>query len=268
MSWLTDLFKRDEMDPPVLLQQPWQTDMQKYLSTISKPGASEALSKAGSPYPGALTTSYEDLGLGTLDKYLKSSLPTESNLFGMTTDELEKTLGGEEYDPSSGPYYESFRTNLNRELQQAKDRLAATSSARDSYFGGGRMDQERELEEGAMGSRAQVLGQLFENERRRKLETIPMALQQMGWAEQAPQQRVAASQQFGALPFTRDYGEFVRQLESLGMPLETAMQLATYNAQYYQPGYEPSPFENFIMPLLGAGAQGLGAYYGAKGKGE
>lgn len=255
---IANLFNRDPMEAPKRLQEPWQIEMQQYLAGLSKTGAGEAITKAGTAYPGSLTTSYEDIGLGTLGEYLSSPLPTESNLFGLSSAELEKTLSGKEYDPATGPYYEAYRTNIMRELQQAKDRIAARSSSRDAFFGGGRLDQEREVEEGAMGSMAQELGRLYEGERARRLNAVPTALQTMGWAEQVPQGRVAASQEYGGLEFQRGYSEYVRQLASLGIPLEMASKLAMYAPEYYQPGYEPSTFEQYLMPLLQAGAQGAG----------
>ncbi len=203
----------------------------------------EFVDVSGRPYEGKMTapmSDYEQMGLGSLGEYLSSPMPTESNLFGMTTEELEKTLSGEDYDPATGPYYEAYRTGIMRELQQAKDRIAARSSASDAFFGGGRMDQEREVEEGAMGSMAQVLGGLYERERERRLDAVPMALNQMGWAESVPQSRVAASQALGSLPreieqaeLTARYQDFVRRLESMGVSLKAAVAMATSNPEWW-----------------------------------
>jgi len=242
MSWLSDYFKRDKQEPPVLLQQPWQTSGQETLFGSAQPSATNLLQKAGSPYPGSLTTPYEQQGLQALGGYLDQPLPTQDTLFGAARGELEKTLS-DQYDPAGSAYYDAYRTAVLRELSQAKDRLAAETSSRDAYFGGGRIKETSELEEGAMGQLAQVLGQMFENERTRKLSAVPMAQDLLGFQEQAPLQRIAASQQYGSLPFEREYGEYIRQMQELGIPLNTAMSLLTYRPEYYQPGYEASPFE-------------------------
>jgi len=230
---------------PKLLMLPEQ--YQAYQSLL--PAATEAgrqLTTVGiQPYARELTaplSEYESLGLKGLGEYLTSPLPTEGKLFGLSGAELEKTLGGTYYDPATGPYYEAYRTNVMRQLQQAKDRIAHRTSGADAFFGGGRLGQEREFEEGAMGSLAQVLGQLYEAERQRRLETVPLALQTMGWAEQIPQSRIAASQQFGALPrlidqaeLTARYQDFIRQLQMMGKSLDEAVALAKSMPEYWMP---------------------------------
>ncbi|NVM22095.1 MAG: tail fiber domain-containing protein [Desulfobacterales bacterium] len=242
MSWLSDYFKREKKEAPVLLQQPWQTQGQESMFGTAQAGATDLMRRAGQPYPGELTTPYEQKGLETLGGYLDRPLPTEDTLFAGARGELEKTFGGE-YDPVGGTYYEAYKSAVLRELREAKDRLAAETSARDAYFGGGRIKETSELEEGATSTLAMELGRLFEAERERRLGAVPMATGLLGFQEQAPLQRVAASQQYGALPFEREYGDYVRQMQELGIPLEVAMNLVMNKPEYYQPGYEPSGFE-------------------------
>lgn len=228
---------------PKLLMMPEQIKAYSSLLPSLTAKGGQYINVAGQPYQGELTaplSEYEELGLKSLGDILRQPMPTTSNLFGLTTEELEKTLGGKEYEPTEGPYYEAVRTNLMRELQQAKDRIAQRSSARDAFFGGGRLQQEREVEEGALGRLAQVLGEIYERERTRKLETIPLALQQMGWAEQIPMQRVAAAEQLGALPrqieqqeLVARYQDFIRQMQELGATLQGAVQMAAMNPQYW-----------------------------------
>ena len=248
MSWLSDYFERPKKEAPVLMQQPWQTEGQQALFNTAQPMATNYLNQAGSAYPGSMTTPYEQKGLDTLENYLDQPLPTESGLFAGAQGELEKTFNGE-YDPVGGTYYQAYRTAVMRELQEAKDRLAASTAARggEQYFGGGLMKEQGNLEEGAMGSLAQELGRLYENERSRRLGAVPMATDFLNYQEQAPIQRIAASQQYGSLPFQREYGEYIRQMQELGIPLEVAMNLVTNKPEYYQPGYEPSPFETNVQ---------------------
>lgn len=254
MSFLDEIFGTDET-PIKPLMTPAQREGQKELLGASLPLATDYLSKAGQPYPGDMTTGYEQQGLDILGNYLSSPLPTESEAYKGAMGELEKTFGNE-YDPVGGEYYQAYRTAVLRELEESKDRLAAKTSASDKYFGGGRIKETSNLEEGATNNLALVLGQLFENERSRKLQAVPLAQQMLGYGEQAQTNRVGASQAYGGLEFEREYGEYLRQMQELGIPLQTALTLSTAHNQFYQPSYEPSFYERIIMPTTQAAAMG------------
>lgn len=265
-------------EKPRLLMLPEQKEAYKTLLPSLTAEGKKFATIGSEPYTGQMTapmSEYETMGLKGLGEYLDTPSPTESNLFGMTTDELEKTLEGREYDPITGPYFEAYRTNMMRELDQAKDRIAARSSSRDMFFGGGRLDQEREVEEGAMGSMAQVLGELFEKERMNRLNAVPMALNQMGWAENVPQSRIQASQVLGALPrqieqqeLTARYQDFIRQLTNMGMSMQAAVGMATSNPQYWMP--QPQDLSGIgqglgslaMLAMMGGGGGGGGGGVG------
>ncbi|MHC4676117.1 MAG: hypothetical protein ACYTBZ_26805 [Planctomycetota bacterium] len=261
MGFLDSIFGREKKDAPIALE-PGKIRDQQRLTGTALPLAESALGQFGQPFPGDLTTPFERQGLQTLGDYLNSPLPTENPLFQGAAGELQKTFAGE-YDPVGSTYYQAYRTGVMRELEEAKDRLAARTSASDKFFGGGRIATEGELEEQATNNLAVVLGQLFEGERDRRLQAVPLAQSLVGAGEAGVQGRIGASQAFGGLEFQREYGDYIRQMEELGIPLETAMQLATHKNEFYQPGYEPSNFERFGMPILQAGAMGLGAGAGA-----
>jgi len=220
----------------------WQVELGKRLMEKAEPKAMERLSKAGEAYPGGefKLSPYEETGLKGLEKYLSSALPSEKPLFGAAKSELGKTLGGEEYDPIKGPYYQAYRTQILQELEDAKNRIAATTSARDKYFGGGRIATEGRVEERGMANLASVLGSLYERERERKLGAVPEAMRMVSAEDMYPMQRVAASQQYGGLPREieeMNYSEWVRQLNDLGIPLDVALGIATYKPTY---AYKPS----------------------------
>jgi len=255
------------------LEPAWQTKLRETLGTSAEPGATARLKRAGEAYPGELTaglSEYEETGLGELGKYLATELPTESPLYKATEEELTKTLTGG-YEPATSDYYQAFRTNLLRELQKAKDRLAASTSGRDLYYGGGRVQEERQLEETALANLAQTMAGLSEAERSRRLTAVPLAQSILGFGETAPIARITAAEQLGALPrlieqtgLSAEYEEWIRQLQDLGLPLETAIDLAKYKPEYYTQAYAPSEFSQVassLGPLLGGigGIGGLGA---------
>ena len=262
-----------EVKPKLLLLPEQRQAYQKLLPAATQKGM-QFIDIAGQPYGGQFTaplSSYEQTGLKTLGEYLSSPLPMQSNLFGLTSGELEKTLGGEEYNPATGPYYEAYRTNVARDLQKAIDvirRRAAGAGGR-TVFAGGPVQEEREAMLAGNANIAQILGQLFENERTRRLGAVPLALQTMGWAEQVPQGRVAAAETLGALPrtveqsdLTAQYQDYLNRLSSLQSLFGGAAGMAGANLPWYEPSYQPSPFSQ-LMGGLSGGMGGLSSLGGA-----
>jgi hypothetical protein len=262
------LFGKSEELKPRDIRPEWQVKQHKKIGTAAEAGALERLRRAGEPYKGRLTapmSRYEEMGLGALEDYLTSSYASEKPLYQAGRGELEKTLGGEEYDPVGGTYYKAYRGAVMRELKEAKDRLAAKTSARDKYFGGGRIATEGELEESAMGDLALVLGQLFERERERKLGVAPMAMEAARVETEVPARRAQIAQTLGGLPreiedvgYQREYAEYIRQLTDLGIPLEVATELSLYKPDMYYPMYSHTP--GFFGGPSGISAQPKGGY--------
>lgn len=215
-------------------------EYRKKLAEAAKPKALQRIELAGEEYKGPLVAAlseFEETGLQGLKDFLGSPLPTEGTLYKSAADEIEKTLRGE-YDPAESEYYQAYRTGVMRELEEAKDRLAARASSGDKFFGGGRIATEGELEESAVGDLALISAQLAEAERERRLTAVPRALELAEYEEKAPLTRVEASQLYGQLPrlieqaeMDAEYQEWVRSLNDLGIALDTATGLATY-----QPG--------------------------------
>ena len=253
-----------------LLMLPEARESLKGLLETSLPGAKERLSRAGEAYGGELTAGLSDpekTGLDTLEGWLGSPSPTEDSLYGLSRQEYEKTLGSDYYDPAEGQYYQAYRAAMQRELQEARDRLASTTSARDSYYGGGRIATEGEMEEDYLNELGVFLGGLTERERERRLGAIPGAMDLLGRGEGFQENRVAASQEYGALPreieqagLDREYQEYIRQMEDLGIPLDIAMQLTTF-----KPDWSVTQEGGEGWDLLGALAGGVGAGVGLGG---
>lgn len=255
-------------DPTVESLEPdWQAELRKKVTGKAAGGAFERLNRAGEAYTGELTapmSEQEKTGMDLLTKFLGTA-GTESPLYGQAESEFAKTLGGE-YDPSASEYYKALRNSVLRELRLAKDRLASATSARDQYFGGGRIAETGKLEEGATNQLATVLGQLAEKERQNRLavaQGVPAFVSARQGAALAP---VAASQQYGALPRTiqqasdeAQYQEWLRQLNDLGIPLDTLLGLATYSPPM---AVGESPFQQYAAMVSGA-AKGAEAGAGA-----
>lgn len=232
----------------------------KELAEAAKPGALKRISLAGTPYQGPLVAAlseFEETGLAGLKDWLGGELPTEGVMYKSAADEILKTLAGEEYDPTKGEYYKAYRTGVMRELEEAKDRLAARASAGDKLFGGGRRKVEGELEESAVGDLALVLGQLAERERERRLGTVGQALELTRYEEAAPLGRIEASQVFGELPrlieqaeMDREYQEWIRALSDMGIALNVATGLATYQPSVIQE-FQPEETKGWVTDTAG-----------------
>ncbi len=78
----------------------------------------------------------------------------------------------------------------------------------------------------------------------------------LGFEERMPLGRIAAAQQLGALSRQWEQAvldaqreEYLRQLTDLGIPLDVATQMSTYQPPMYQPTYGPSPFSQVAEPV-------------------
>jgi len=263
MGLLDSLFEPSGQKKPKLLEPAWQGTTRKDLTELAMPGAAEAIRLAGEPPPIQKTapmTGVEETAYGGLQDYMTSPLASESSLYQAGAGEIEKTLAGD-YDPVGSTYYKAFKSAVMRELQEAKDRIAARTSSRDKFFGGGRISAEGELEESAVGDLAMVLGQLTERERERKLGVAPMSIEAAIQEAELPAERARTGMELGGLPrqleelgFSREHQAYLQELTNLGIPLETAIQLVTYKPDYFtqQPG--ASPFSQVMEPAGDIGA--------------
>ena len=202
----------------------------------AEPGAIERLERTGQTYPGPLVASlseFEETGLGGLRNYLGQPSATEGELYTSAVDSILKTLEGG--DPQ---YAEAYKKALRRDLEEGMDLLASKTSARDKYFGGGRIQTTGEMVEDYLTNLAVIRAEEQERAKDRALQAVGPALEYSQFAETEPLQRIAASQEFGQLPrliqqaeMDADYQEWVRALNDLGISLDTATGLATF-----QPG--------------------------------
>jgi len=236
MGVIGSLFSSDVETTP--LNASWQRKGMKALSKTAQPGAEERVARAGEAYTGDLVAGLsepEQISQDLLAQYLAGSPATNDPLFQAAESELTNTLSGDTYDPVGGAYYQAYRNAVQRELRNATNELAARTSASDQFFGGGRIAEEGKLQEGAVNTLALELGRLSEAERQRRLEAVQPALTMTQYKETAPLTRVAAAQEYGALPrqieqaeLDAAYQEWNRQLNDLGIALDVYTGMLTY----------------------------------------
>lgn len=232
------------------------------LAGAAQPGALERIGRAGEAYPGPLVAAlseFEETGLGGLRDYLGKPLPTEGELYTSAVDEILKTLSEE----GSEEYKQAYKTGMLRELEESKDRLAARTSARDKFFGGGRIATEGEMEEDFLSQLAIIIAEEDRRAAERRLSAVAPALGLTQYGEEAQVERVKASQIYGELPriieeaeMDVDYQEWLRQLSDLGIALDTATGLATYSPGAVKTGGGLSDLGMVLMALSGAAAGG------------
>lgn len=252
----------------------------------SKPKGLEAIGLAGKPFGQLLAplSEFQRGGLGDIGDVLGRGLVTKSPLFQQGQEAISGALEG--FDPFKDLRFKALQTNLARELAKAKDRIAARTSAKDQFFGGGRLDQEREVEEAALGQQATLAGQLEAESRRNQLIAAPLAQQFATLAGEEPRSRLmdalfgigAAPRGFQQEKITARQTEQQRILQELvNIGLGTGLQTSMFKPDFFVPSFGPSPFSEIaggIGSLGGIGAlgsalnsvfSGLGDFVGSGG---
>jgi len=159
------------------------------------------LSKRKISYPRlqiAGLTESEKEAQGILSDYLTSGTPTAIT---QAKDYYSGVLGGG-YDPRTSPYYQGYR----EQSQFEEDEAMNTLRRRMQLSGVGASTPAIEQEIAGRGqfaaNRQQLLGQLYEAERA-KQQGAAQNLAQLGQYEEAqPIRKMAATQEYGALPRT------------------------------------------------------------------
>lgn len=208
----------------------------------------EAMQK---PYPGQLTAGMspeERQALSAISGYQPSSLWKQSQ------EQLGKTISGQ-YDPISSPYFKAFRENLGRETEDI-----VTGVNQQFNLGGMLPSTQRsrvvgDVRTDALGRIAQELGGMYETERGRSLQAIPMAMAM----EQQPIDRALQLLEAGALPreleqagLDRQKQDYLRTLQAMGIPLQIALQLAMWSPTTGVSGSS----SGFGLNILGPGDAG------------
>jgi len=157
-----------------------------------------------------------------LKQYLGTS-PTESKAYQLGMGEIEKTLGGEYYDPRESDFWKGFR-----ELHETEQEQGVADIRRRGQLGGGlysdpNMRAESEYIGGMGAERTMQLGGLYEKERDRATNAVAQALGYAGFEEQGETSRLQLGSTIGAIP---------RLIEQQKYTAEHAQKLGQTQADY------------------------------------
>lgn len=181
---------------------------------------------------------------GLLSQYLGTNA-TDNQAYQLGMGELEKTLGGEFYDPKDSDFWKGYR-----EYSQMEQEQGVADIRRRGQLGGGLYAEpnqrtEADYVQGMGAQRNMQLGQLYENERNRKTNSVAQALGYAGFEEQGMTNRLQLGSSIGAIP---------RQV-----------QQAQYDATYNQKlGQEQADFNSQVLGQtvqMGAAQQLMPQWY-------
>jgi len=278
MGVFDSIFGGEKSSAPVELGPQWARDIRENLGKAAEPYALELLKRSAEPFPDPLVAPLSDVsqqamsGLGSL---FQSPMGSQTNISKLGQEQIEKTLSGKDFEDFKSVWMKSYTDTMEEQLRRAKDRLAASTSSRDNYFGGGRIQGNRLLEEEGQRGLGTNLAQLYGQERQNQLQAAPLAMQFGQQQAQEPFERAnQAIFGLGAAPamyqqqlINAANQERQRQLNQLQVPLGVATQMSTFKPDYYTPSYGPSMFSQIAggigaMGGMGSVAGGLGAISG------
>lgn len=215
----------------------------------------------GEAYSGKRTapmSGFENAGMGLLFQYLANP---SGELLGPAAEEVKKTLTNQ-YDPSTSPFYKSMRDTAMLERKDATDRLNREVGARGKYFSSERVRGQGDIEQRTGNFMQQVLAQMTEAERERKLQAVPQAKSITEAQDAVPLRKITAATSFGSLPrqiedtdYERLYQDFVRQRQEKQGIVSAAGSFPAGSPLSFR-AYDQSPFEKYLMPLLQGAAKG------------
>ena len=271
--------KRSET-PQVLGAFPGQLENLSNLTSSASASAQKFLQSAGTPFQNTLSAGIspgQQFGFDNLLGALSSPLATETDAFRQALAATQRDVSGGLEDPFQNEFAQALQRNVKREIAEAKSRLASSSSARDQFSGGARIQGEEGIEARGIGEFTRALLP-FAQQLEQNRQTGIGRLANFGLAqEQAPFQRIAQALQFGGqqqaqeqAPLDRALQEFMRQRSELGGTVNTAFGGSTFIPQFFQPTFGPAgPSSSAQLgDTLGGLAGIVGNIGGEEGKGE
>lgn len=207
-------------------------------------------------------TGAEQTVQGLLSKFLGTDA-TEGEAYKLGMGELQKTLGGEFYDPRKSDFWKGFR-----ERSEIEEEKGVAGIRRRGQLGGGlyatpNQRTEADYLRGTGADRQSMLGSLYENERNRKSNAVAQALGYAGFGEQSTLNRLTAGSTIGAIPrniqnqkyqaaFNQAMGQekadYASSLAEIGIQSGAASQLMP---QWYVDNTQPADPLGGILGLVG-----------------
>lgn len=260
--------------PEVLEAFPGQQDILKSLTETAQGPAQQFLASAGTPFTGQLSapqTAAQQFGFGNLMGALQGPTLSQTPAFQTVLGETQRDISGGLNDLFQNEFAQALQRNVRREVAEAKSRLASTTSARDQFTGGVRVQGEEDIEARSIGEFTRALLPFaFQAEQNRQAGLGRL----LGLGEiqtQDPFTRIAQALQFGGqqqateqAPLDRILQEFIRQRNEQGSTVNTAFGGSTFVPQFFQPTFGPSATSQTlgglgnIAGVLGANPDFLG----------
>ena len=199
------------------------------------------------PYGGQLSspmTNNENMSQNMLSSFMQQ--PQASSLSSANKYNTDVLSG--KYNPRDSEYYKDYKRGILKDAEEAGGAIRHNAARSGMLHSDPRHDQERKLNENVTNNLSTFLGQLYENERGRMGTAAGQAPGMAQMMQQLPLQQISAGSTVGAIPrevdqagLDRDYGEFNRQTQGAGVPLQVMQGLSgksydPYNAQSYTPG--------------------------------
>lgn len=122
------------------------------------------------------------------------------------------------YDPRTSDFYQGMRTQALENLQNALTGTRQAAAAGGMLASTPRIGQEAQLQRQTANDLNTLLGGMYERERDRIQQTLPLYQQAAGTEREIAQKDL-----------DMQYQEFVRQLQMVGLPLEVALRIALWS---------------------------------------
>lgn len=220
------------------------------------------IGQPGPKYKGekvAPLTPRQQRGLNYLDIYSASETPEIINL---AQGEIKKTLT-DQYNPETSIYYKAFREAARRNLQETQKNIADLAAGAGRYWTGARLREQARAGIDVANALNQILGQLAENERQRRLGIVPTAVNVGRIIEALPATKAQTILSLGDIErqiqqakLAEDYEEFLRRYYQY--PLDIARLATSFQAtkppefQMIRYPARPSGFTRLLPALAGA----------------
>lgn len=246
---------------------PGQFDILGSLTKTAQGPAQQFLQSAGTPFGGQLSAPLsggQQFGFGNLMGALSSPLATQTEPFQQALAATQRDVAGGLQDPFQNEFAQALQRNVKREIAEAKSRLASSTSARDQFTGGVRVQGEEGIEARGIGELTRAMLPFVQQLEQNRQAGIGR-LANFGFAqEQAPFARIQQALQFGGqqqaaeqAPLDRLLQEFLRQRNEQGGTVNAALGGSTFIPQFFQPTFGPSATGQTLGALGGlAGSLG------------